>query len=193
MATEQGSMQEYAKQFGQVVARAWDDEAFKGRLLAEPKAVLAQEGVPFPPEVEVRIHENTPTAVHLALPPRPIAGSSDAQADEASLALFGPWYRQLAARTWADPAFKARLLADPISVLAEQGIAYPPGVAVEVHENTPTTLHLALPPKPTDELSDEQLDTVAGGALSTAGTAFSVSSVGTCIATLSCMSTAGPS
>lgn len=67
------------------------------------------------------------------------------------------------ARAWSDEAFKQRLLADPAAVLAEQGIAVPPGVEVRMHENTATVFHLTLPPAPSDELSDEQLDGVAGG------------------------------
>jgi hypothetical protein len=72
-------------------------------------------------------------------------------------------YGQFVARAWGDEAFKQRLLADPGQALAEQGIAVPPGVEVRVHENSPTVVHLTLPPKPSDELSDEQLDAVAGG------------------------------
>jgi hypothetical protein len=180
MAIEQAQRQEYAKQFGQLVARTWSDTAFKARLLADPAAVLAQEGIPVPPGMEVRVHEDSPTLVHLALPPQPSAELADALADQASLGPSGPRYLQLAARAWADPAFKARLLAEPAAALAEQGIEYPPGVAVEVHENTPTAVHLTLPPKPSEELSDEQLDQVAGG--DTWGCASTASSIG-CLTT----------
>jgi hypothetical protein len=76
---------------------------------------------------------------------------------------YAKQWGQLVARAWGDEAFKARLLAAPAPALAEQGIRFPAGVEVRVHENTPTLLHLALPPKPSDELSDEQLDAVAGG------------------------------
>ncbi len=194
MAIDQAQAQEYAKRYGQLVARAWSDEAFKARLLAEPAAVLAEQGIELPPGMEVRVHENSRTAVHVALPPEPSAGPSDAQADEALLALFGQRYLQLAARAWADPAFKARLLAEPKAALAEQGIAYPPGVEVEVHENTPAMVHLMLPPKPSDELSDEQLDAVAGGdCLGTFATLDTFSTAVSCIATLSTLSTVASS
>ena len=39
----------------------------------------------------------------------------------------------------------------------------PDGMAVTVVENTDKQFHLVLPPAPTDELSDEALDAVAGG------------------------------
>jgi hypothetical protein len=187
MAIEQAQRQEYAKQYGQLVARAWGDAAFKQRLLAEPKAVLAEQGIPFPPEVEVRVHEDSPTTVHLALPPAPRDEPADMPADQAQMNPYGPRYLQLAARAWSDPAFKARLLAEPAAALAEQGIAMPPGVELRVHENDAAVVHLTLPPAPGEELSDEQLDAVAGGdeAVST------VSSLGTLSCPASTAGTAG--
>jgi hypothetical protein len=67
------------------------------------------------------------------------------------------------ARALRDEAFKERLLADSAPTLAEQGVRFPPGVEVRVHQSTPTLVHLVLPPRPAEELSDEQLDAVAGG------------------------------
>ena len=179
MAIEQAQMPEYAKQYGRLVARAWSDEAFRQRLLAEPAAVLAEQGIDFPPGLEVRLHEDTPTLVHLTLPP-PSEDPSAERPDQAPLAPAAQPYLRLAARARGDAAFKQRLLAEPAAMLAEEGIPVPPGVAVRVHESTPTLVHLALPPKPTDELSDEQLDQVAGG--DCLGTAFSVGTL-TCPAT----------
>jgi hypothetical protein len=71
MATDQAQTQEYAKRWGQLVARAWRDAAFKARLLAEPAAVLAEQGIPVPPGVEVRAVENTDRVLYLVLPPGP--------------------------------------------------------------------------------------------------------------------------
>jgi hypothetical protein len=71
-------------------------------------------------------------------------------------------YGQLVARAWGDEAFKARLLAEPATALAEYGVELPPGLEVRVHADTATLVHLALPPAPPEELSDEQLDAVAG-------------------------------
>jgi hypothetical protein len=73
---------EQARKWGQVVARAWSDEAFKRRLLAEPGAVLREQGMDVPPGVEVRVVENTDTLIHLPLPPKPAAGElSEEQLD----------------------------------------------------------------------------------------------------------------
>jgi Nitrile hydratase, alpha chain len=74
--------QEQARKYGQVVARAWSDETFKRRLLAEPAAVLREQGIEVPSEVEVRMVENTDRVVHLVLPPTPAEGElSDEQLD----------------------------------------------------------------------------------------------------------------
>ncbi len=70
---------------------------------------------------------------------------------------------QVVARAWADAAYKQRLQTDPKSVLAEQGMAVPAGVAVQVHEATAEVMHLVLPPPPSDQLDLERLDQVAGG------------------------------
>ena len=70
---------------------------------------------------------------------------------------------KIIARAWRDPAFKAKLLADPQATLKEAGVAVPAGVKVTVVENTDSHFHLVLPPKPAGELSDAELDKVAGG------------------------------
>lgn len=72
-------------------------------------------------------------------------------------------FRKVVAKTWSDPAFKARLTADPKSVLAEHGVSVPEGVDLKVVENSDKVVHLTLPAKPSGDLSDEQLDEVAGG------------------------------
>jgi hypothetical protein len=66
--------------WAQVVARAWADEAFQARLVADPTAVLREAGVAVPAGLEVRVQETTgvPEATahgaHLVLPPKPPAG-----------------------------------------------------------------------------------------------------------------------
>jgi hypothetical protein len=103
--------------------------------------------------------------------------------EQVQMQAYAKQWGQLVARTWSDQAFKARLLAEPGPALAEQGIPIPPGVAVRVHENTPAVVHLTLPPKPSDELSDEQLDAVAGG--NTWSTVIMPSTIPSCIGTAS--------
>ena len=71
-------------------------------------------------------------------------------------------YARVVAKAWSDGPFKQRLLADPATVLAAEGVAVPEGVEVRLVEDTNNLVHLTLPARPPD-LSDEQLDKVAGG------------------------------
>jgi hypothetical protein len=70
--------QEQAQRYGRVVAKAWQDEAFKQRLLSDPKAVLAEHGIEVPAWHEVRVVENTERVTHLVLP----RALSDEQLDQ---------------------------------------------------------------------------------------------------------------
>ncbi|HVS39707.1 MAG TPA: NHLP leader peptide family RiPP precursor [Gemmataceae bacterium] len=73
-------------------------------------------------------------------------------------------WSQLVARAWADPAFKAKLLADAAGVLKENGLTPPAGTQLKVVENTDKVIHLVLPTKPApQQLSEEELHRVAGG------------------------------
>ena len=61
-------------QWGQIVAKTWQDDAFKKRLLANPSAVLKDEGLAVAPGVQIRVVENTDKVQHLTLPARPRGG-----------------------------------------------------------------------------------------------------------------------
>lgn len=69
---------------------------------------------------------------------------------------------QLIAKCWADESFKRKLLANTEATLSAEGVELPAGLSVKVLENTDKVFHLVIPPKPT-ELSDQDLDKVAGG------------------------------
>jgi hypothetical protein len=90
----QESRQEQAKRYGQVVARAWQDEAFKQRLLRDPRGVLQEHGVSVPAGSQVRLVENTDQVVHLVLPQRP-GDLSPEQLDEVAGggSDFTQWWR----------------------------------------------------------------------------------------------------
>jgi len=60
----------WSKKWAAIVAKAWTDEAFKRRLLAEPAAVLTEHGMEVPPGVRCRVMEDTATVRHLTLPLR---------------------------------------------------------------------------------------------------------------------------
>ena len=50
-------------------------------------------------------------------------------------------------KSWDDPEFKRRLLADPVKVLRAEGVNLPEGLRVRVIEDTDKLLHLVLPNK----------------------------------------------
>ena len=74
---------------------------------------------------------------------------------------WGAKWSLLTTDAWADPKLKKRLLNDPAAVLKERGIVPPKGMQIKVLENTPTETYFVLPAE--QELSEEQLQTVAGG------------------------------
>jgi len=67
------------------------------------------------------------------------------------------------AKCWADASFKQQLLADPAAVLKAEGVEIPAGYTIRVLENTDKVVNYVLPPNPNAELSDSELESVAGG------------------------------
>jgi hypothetical protein len=78
---------------------------------------------------------------------------------------------QVIARAVQDPAYRARLLADPRAVFAELGLSVPPEVKIEAVEETAGQYYLVLPALERAgrhagaALSDAELEHVAGGAM----------------------------
>lgn len=62
---------EQSKKLGQLISKAWNDEAFKARLLSDTMAVLKENGVAVPEGVTVKAVENTSNVFHLVVPPKP--------------------------------------------------------------------------------------------------------------------------
>jgi Nitrile hydratase, alpha chain len=138
--------------------RIWSDEALKTRLLSDPKPVLAEFGLDVPDSLSVQVHENTPQLVNFVLPlESAFQGVDPEQVDPAGGKVFKA--------AWADPAFKAKLLADPKTAIQEvTGTTFPAGMEIKVYENTSALEHLVLPVDPSySELSDSDLEAVAGG------------------------------
>jgi len=71
---------------------------------------------------------------------------------------------QIMAKVRADDSFKQRLLADATATLKAEGVDIPNGVKVNVMENTRAQWNFVLPSAANEELSDADLEAVAGGA-----------------------------
>lgn len=66
-------------------------------------------------------------------------------------------------KAWQDENFKKEVLANPGKVIANEfGVQLPPDLELKVVAETAKVKYLVLPVNP-DELTDEQLDSVAGG------------------------------
>ena len=71
---------------------------------------------------------------------------------------------EIMTRCAKDAAFRARFKANAAGVLAENGITVPSGTKVHVVENTDQDVYLTLPPVAgAAELSEAELEGVAGG------------------------------
>jgi hypothetical protein len=66
-------------------------------------------------------------------------------------------------KCWEDESFKQKLLADPTAILKAEGVEIPAGYTIQVLENTDKVVNYVLPPNPNFELSDSELEAVAGG------------------------------
>ena len=64
-----------------IIQRSLEDDAFRQRLLENPKAAIEDElGIQLPEGIEIRAVEETPDTVYIALPGRP----ADVRAGELS-------------------------------------------------------------------------------------------------------------
>lgn len=70
--------------------------------------------------------------------------------------------QQLLAKCWTDETLKKQMLTNPMATLKAEGVEPPAGLTIKVVENTDDVLYLTIPIKPS-ELSDNDLDNVAGG------------------------------
>jgi hypothetical protein len=66
MTTEEQSVK-----LGKIITRAWEDNAFKQRLLADATSIFAEEGIAVPGGIQVKVVENTDTVFYFVLPQQP--------------------------------------------------------------------------------------------------------------------------
>jgi nitrile hydratase len=58
--TADATGREMEKGWARIVARTWDDEEFRQRLLANPRAVLREAGFDLPDDLEVEVVDRVP-------------------------------------------------------------------------------------------------------------------------------------
>lgn len=79
----------------QIIDKAMRDEAFRRRLLNDPKSALKNAfGIDVPAGVNVHIHEETPNDIHITLPPAPQSGIRELSDAELESAVGGMMSRE---------------------------------------------------------------------------------------------------
>lgn len=129
---------------GRIVAKAWTDPAYKERLLANGAAAIRELGFELEP-YEFTVMENTDDTHNVIVCtlcscyPRALLGMSPA------------WYKS--------SSYRARVVREPRSVLAEFGVELTDEVDVRVHDSTAELRYMVLPQRPegTEAWPEEQL------------------------------------
>ena len=145
-----GLINRYANDVGplngaKVVAKAWTDPDYKARLLDEGTAAIAEFGFSGPQGEHIIVVENTPGVHHVVVCtlcscyPWPVLGLPPA------------WYK--------DPAYRARIVREPRTLLAEMGLPLGDDVEINVWDSSSEVRYFVLPARPegTDDLSEEEL------------------------------------
>jgi nitrile hydratase subunit alpha len=145
-----GLINRYANDVGplngaKVVARAWTDPDYKARLLEEGTAAIAEFGFSGPQGEHIVVVENSPAVHHVVVCtlcscyPWPVLGLPPA------------WYK--------DPAYRARIVREPRTLLAEMGLTLGDDVEINVWDSSSEVRYFVLPERPegTDDLPEEEL------------------------------------
>jgi len=128
----------------QLVARAWVDDGFRERLLADSKAAAAEIGIDVGP-IPILVMENTPETHNVVVCtlcscyPRFLLGRPP------------DWYK---ARS-----YRSRTVREPRLVLAEFGTEIDADRRIRVHDSTADMRYMILPMRPagTEDMSEDEL------------------------------------
>lgn len=128
-----------------VVARAWVDPGYRGRLLTNATAAIAELGYKGGEGDHMVVVENTPRVHNLVVCtlcscyPWPVLG------------LPPVWYKSA--------AYRSRSVIDPRGILKEFGLELGPDVEVRVWDSTAEIRYLVLPERPagTERLGESEL------------------------------------
>lgn len=132
-----------------IVARAWTDEAFRERLLADGSAAAAELGFPTlgfgGGGYRLRVVANTPERHNLIV---------CTLCSCYPISLLGPspsWYKSL--------AYRSRAVREPRTVLEEFGLTLPEDVEISVWDASAESRYMVLPRRPdgTAGLAEEDL------------------------------------
>ena len=74
-------MSDRQKKINEVLARVWKDEAYKQKLLSDPRGTLTAAGISFPENVRLKIHTDTADTLNLVIPRNP----TDTELSDATL------------------------------------------------------------------------------------------------------------
>lgn len=128
-----------------VVARAWTDDAFRARLLADGTAAMAELGVGGFVAEHMVVVENTPQVHNLVC---------------CTLCSCYPWGVLGLPPSWyKSPEYRARAVREPRAVIAEFGVELPPEREIRVWDSSAEVRYLVLPMRPagTDDLDEDAL------------------------------------
>jgi nitrile hydratase len=131
-----------------VVARAWVDPAFKGRLLESGTAAVGEFGYSGNQGADIRVVENTPEVHNLVV---------------CTLCSCYPWPLLGLPPVWYKSApYRSRAVIDPRGVLRELGTEVPLDVEVRVWDSNAEQRYLVLPERPegTADWTEEQLASI---------------------------------
>ena len=128
-----------------VVARAWVDSGYRGRLLKEPEAALTELGYPLIGSSRLAVLENTDGLHHL------VVCTLCSCYPTSLLGLPPDWYKSF--------AYRSRAVVDPRGVMREFGLEVGDDVEVRVVDSTADLRYMVLPLRPagTGQMSEEEL------------------------------------
>ncbi|MDB5812629.1 MAG: nthA [Betaproteobacteria bacterium] len=129
-----------------VVAHAWKNPAYKAQLLADAKPAMESFlGIDLNLTPELTVVENTPARHHL------ICCTLCSCYPRAVLGIPPAWYK--------NPEYRARVVREPRTVLAEFGTHLPPEVEIRVVDSTADMRYIVLPARPanTGHLTEDEL------------------------------------
>ncbi len=128
-----------------VVAKAWTDPEFKARLLENGTTAVAELGFKGPQGEHIVVVENTDTVHNVVV---------------CTLCSCYPWPLLGLPPTWyKDPAYRARVVKEPRTVLAEMGLTLPESTEVTVWDSSSEVRFFVLPQRPaaSEGMSEEEL------------------------------------